>query len=139
MKKKKEITMTRNEALILNQVLTNVRISGMSLSSRRNLIGLKIELGKITKAVEDFQKESIEAHKPGNFEELQSDQSEKGKKAFSALVNDLEAKVREVLNPYCEENVTISFQRITSEDFEKLTEINDLTLAAYEFLNLKLL
>jgi len=136
---KKEVKMTRNEVAVLNQVLAEVKIKGMGVDARRCLVGLKLDLGRLMKSAEEFQKETIESHKPDNFDELQSNQTEEGKKEFETLVKDIDSKVREVLNPYFNEEVTVSFVGITQEEFDKLTDINDMTLAAFEFLNEKLL
>lgn len=130
--------MTRNEALILNQVLKDIRVSGMSVDARRKLIGLKIDLGGIAKVTDDFQSELIQAHKPSDFEKIQNDNTDEGKKAFALIASELDAKIVEVLNPYYAEDVSISYDGIKSDEFDKLTEVNDLTLAAYEFLNQKL-
>lgn len=136
---KKEVKMTRNEAAVLNQVLAEVKIKGMGVDARRCLVGLKLDLGRLMKSAEEFQKETIESHKPDNFDELQSSTTEEGKKEFEALAQEIDARVREILNPYYEEEVSINFCGIAQEEFDKLTDINDLTLAAFEFLNEKLL
>ena len=137
--KKKEVKMTRNEAAVLNQVLAEVKIKGMGVDARRCLVGLKLDLGRLMKSAEEFQKETIESHKPDNFDELQSSTTEEGKKEFEALAKEIDAKVREILNPYYEEEVSVLYEGITAEEFDKLTEANDLTLSAFEFLNQKLL
>ena len=136
---KKEVKFSRNEAAILNKVLENIKVKGMGVDARRSLIGLKVDLGRLVKSAEEFQKETIESHKPENFDELQSNQTEEGKKEFETLVKDIESKVREVLNPYFDEEVAVSFVGITQEEFDKLTDLNDMTLAAFEYLNEKLL
>lgn len=136
---KKEVKMTRNEAAVLNQVLAEVKIKGMGVDARRCLVGLKLDLGRLMKSAEEFQKETIESHKPDNFDELQSSTTEEGRKEFELLASEIDTKVREILNPYYEEEVTINFCGITQEEFDKLTDINDMTLAAFEFLNEKLL
>lgn len=136
---KKEVKMTRNEAAVLNQVLAEVKIKGMGVDARRCLVGLKLDLGRLIKSAEEFQKETIESHKPDNFDELQSSTTEEGRKEFELLASEIDTKVREILNPYYEEEVTINFCGITQEEFDKLTDINDMTLAAFEFLNEKLL
>ena len=136
---KKEVKMTRNEAAVLNQVLAEVKIKGMGVDARRSLVGLKLDLGRLMKSAEEFQKETIESHKPDNFDELQSSTTEEGKKEFEELAKDIDTKVREILNPYYEEEVSVLYEGITAEEFDKLTEANDLTLSAFEFLNQKLL
>lgn len=136
---KKEVKMTRNEATVLNQVLAGVKVTGMNVDTRRKLIGIKIDLGKLAKSGEEFQKETIDSHKPENFETLQSDKTEEGKKNFDVLSIEIDAKVREILNPYYEEEISISFDPITDEEFDKISEVNDLTLSAYEFINEKLM
>ena len=136
---KKEVKFSRNEAAVLNKVLENIKVKGMGVDARRSLIGLKVDLGRLVKSAEEFQKETIESHKPENFDELQSNQTEEGKKEFETLVKDIESKVREVLNPYFDEEVSVLYEGITAEEFDKLTEANDLTLSAFEFLNEKLL
>ena len=136
---KKEVKMTRNEVVVLNQLLSSVKVSGMPVDAKRKLIGLKIDMGRVAKSAEEFQKETIESHKPDNFDELQSSTTEEGKKEFEALAIEIDARVREILNPYYEEEVSINFCGIAQEEFDKLTDINDMTLAAFEFLNEKLL
>ena len=136
---KKEVKMRRNEASVLNRVLADVKIKGLGVDARRSLVGLKLDLGRLMKSAEEFQKETIESHKPDNFDELQSSTTEEGKKEFEALAIEIYARVREILNPYYEEEVAINFCGITPEEFDKLTDLNDLTLAAFEFLNSKLL
>ena len=136
---KKEVKLTRNEAAVLNQILSGVKVTGMSVDARRKLIGIKIDLGRVAKASEEFQKETIESHKPENFDELQANKTEEGKKEFETLAKDIDSKVREILTPYYDEEVSISFDAITNEEFDKLSEVNDLTLSAFEFLNQKLL
>ena len=136
---KKEVKMRRNEASVLNRVLADVKIKGLGVDARRSLVGLKLDLGRLMKSAEEFQKETIESHKPDNFDELQSSTTEEGKKEFEALAIEIDARVREILNPYYEEEVSINFCGIAQEEFDKLTDINDLTLAAFEFLNEKLL
>ena len=137
--KKKEVKMTRNEAAVLNQVLAEVKIKGMGVDARRCLVCLKLDLGRLMKSAEEFQKETIESHKPDNFDELQSSTTEEGKKEFEALAKEIDTKVREILRPYYEEEVSVLYEGITAEEFDKLTEANDLTLSAFEFLNQKLL
>jgi len=139
MKIKKTIKMTRNEAIILNQVLANVMVTGMSINARKKLICLKVELGKIHRDAEEYKNKTIESHKPKNFEDIQTDGSDEGRMAFDTLLKELDARVAEIINPYSEEFVEISSEKIASDEFDKLTEVNDLTLAAYEFLNQKLL
>ena len=136
---KKEVKFSRNEAAILNKVLENIKVKGMGVDARRSLIGLKVDLGRLVKSAEEFQKETIESHKPENFDELQSNQTEEGKKEFETLVKDIESKVSEVLNPYFDEEIAVSFVGITQDEFDKLTDLNDMTLAAFEYLNEKLL
>ena len=136
---KKEVKMTRNEVVVLNQLLSSVKVSGMPVDAKRKLIGLKIDMGRVAKLAEEFQKETIESHKPDNFDKLQADTTEEGRKEFELLASEIDTKVREILNPYYEEEVSINFCGIAQEEFDKLTDINDLTLAAFEFLNQKLL
>ena len=136
---KKEVKMTRNEVVVLNQILSSVKVSGMSVDAKRKLIGLKIDMGRVAKSAEEFQKETINSHKPDNFDKLQADTTEDGKKEFEALAKDIDTKVREILNPYYDEKVSVLYEGITAEECDKLTEANDLTLSAFEFLNEKLL
>ena len=136
---KKEVKMTRNEVVVLNQLLSSVKVSGMPVDAKRKLIGLKIDMGRVAKLAEEFQKETIESHKPDNFDKLQADTTEEGKKEFEELAKDIDTKVREILNPYYEEEISVLYEGITAEEFDKLTEANDLTLSAFEFLNQKLL
>ena len=135
----KEIKITRNEAIILNQVLAGIKVKGMGVDARRKMIGLKLDLGRMAKTAEDFQKQTVELHKPENFKELQAIDTEAGKKEFEKLSKEIESKVYEVLNPYYEELVTIQFDGIAAEEFDILSEQNELNLSALEFLNEKLL
>ena len=135
----KEIKITRNEAIILNQILAGIKVKGMGVDARRKMIGLKLDLGRMAKTAEDFQKQTVESHKPENFKELQAIDTEAGKKEFEKLSKEIESKVYEVLNPYYEELVTIHFDGIAAEEFDILSEQNELNLSALEFLNKKLL
>lgn len=136
---KKEVKMTRNEASVLNRVLADVKIKGLGVDARRSLVGLKLDLGHLIESAEEFQRETIEFHKPDNFDSLRMDKTEVGKKLFETVVKDIDSKVREVLNPYFEEEVVVSFAGITADEFDKLTDSNDMTLATFEYLNKKLL
>ena len=55
------------------------------------------------------------------------------------LEKEIDTKVREILRPYYDEEVSVLYEGITAEEFDRLTEANDLTLAAFEFLNEKLI
>ena len=136
---KKEVKMTRNEVVVLNQLLSSVKVSGMTVDAKRKLIGLKIDMGRVAKLAEEFQKETIESHKPDNFDELQSSTTEEGRKEFELLASEIDTKVREILRPYYDEEVSVLYEGITEEEFDRLTEANDLTLSAFEFINQKLL
>lgn len=142
---KKEVKMTRNEVFGLYRVLATIKVkrfepaTSLSPDAKRIVICYMLDLGKIVKAAEELQKTTIEALKPENFEELQKSKTEEGKKAFEELQKEYDKSVNEVISPYFAEEVTLMYEGITSEEFDKLSEINDLTLGTIVYLNEKLI
>ena len=142
---KKEIKMTRNEVFGLYRVLATIKVKrfepiiALSPDAKRVVIGYMLDLGKIVKTAEEFQKTTIEAHKPDNYDTLQASKSEAEKQEFDTLRKQFEESVGEVINPYFAEEVTVMYEGISPEEFDKLSEINDLTLGTIAYLNEKLI
>ena len=137
--KKKEVKLKRNEVFGLYRALLPIKVKGMEVNARRIIVGYMLDLGKIVKSTEEFQKVTIDAHKPENYEALQNSKEESDKKEFETLQKDIETSVLEIINPYFNEEVTVSSEGISSEEFDKLSELNDLTLGTIAYLNDKLI
>lgn len=136
---KKEVKLTRNEVFGLYRVLSPVKVKGMDVNSRRIIVGYMLDLGKIVKAAEEFQKVTVEAHKPENYETLQASKKESDKKEFEDMQKELEASANEIINPYFNEEVTLMYEGISSDELDKLADLNDFTLGTTVFLNEKLI
>jgi len=143
---KKEVKMKRSEVFNLYRTLATIKVKkfepntiALGLDAKRIIIGYMLDLGKIVKAAEEFQKTTIDSHKPDNYDVLQSAKSEIEKQEFEVLRKRFEESLNEVINPYFGEEVTVMYEGISSEEFDKLSEINDLTLGTIAYLNEKLI
>lgn len=130
--------------MLFNPVLDGVKLTGVSKEDRISLIKLKIELGKIAKELEEFEKVVIESFKDDNYKSLEQeaskeDATEEDKENFKKLQEEVNKKINESCIEEYNKEVCIECDPISSETFFNVISTVDLTaLGGYEYIYNKL-
>lgn len=128
------INATKFELEQLNQFTSTLKVNGLEKESKIKLIKLKIELSKIVKEIDEFRKTTVDSIKPDNYDELQQDLTEKGKRKFEEAQKELNTKFQEIVVPFYNTLVSIEFEKLTPDEYFSLMAENDLPeLAGYEY------
>ena len=128
------INATKFELEQLNQFTSTLKVNGLEKESKIKLIKLKIELSKIVKEIDEFRKTTVDSIKPDNYDELQQDLTEKGKKKFEEVQKELNTKFQEIVVPFYNTQVSIEFEKLTPDEYFSLMADNDLPeLSGYEY------
>lgn len=130
--------------MLVNPALDGVKINEVSKEDRVNLIKLKIQLGKINKELQDYEKTVIDSFKDDNYTNLESkanssEATDEDKQKFEELQKEINSKINEILIEEYNKEVEVECEPISEETFYKTITTVDLTaLGGYEYLYNKL-
>lgn len=143
---KKVLKTTRIEAeQTLNQFIGKLKLEGLSVDAKVELVKLKLQLTKVVAENNEFRNTTIASvEKPNNYSELQkeanaADATEEDKNTFAEVQKQYNEKLIEVLAPYFNEEVELAFGYISEKDFYELVAHNDVnSVYGYEYVYDKL-
>lgn len=130
--------------MLINPALEGVKLNDISKEDRIKLIKLKIQLGKISKDLQDYEKTVVDSFKDDNYTNLESKANDKeatedDKKNFEELQKEINAKINEILIEEYNKEVEIECEPIEEDTFYNAISTVDLTaLGGYEYLYNKL-
>lgn len=130
--------------VLFNPALDGVKLNDVDKDDRIKLIKFKIELGKIVKELEEFDKTVVESLKDDHYKELEEasnkeDATEKTKEEFKNLQESINKKINECAIEEYNKEVELDFDGISEDTFYKTMSTVDLTaLGGYEYIYNKL-
>lgn len=112
----------RSDVLNLNAIVGDSFLGEGSKESNKEIMKFKQALTQEATEIELFQKATVQSIKTERFKELlDKKQSEdlKGKelKEFEGLNSEIEKKLNDILNEYFMEDVELSYNKISEDDF----------------------
>lgn len=129
----------------LNPFIGNIKVEGMSGDGKVALVYFKIELGKLSREIDEFRKTTIASiDKPKNYDDLKvksevKDATEEDKQAYKEVEAEYNKAFNEIALPYFNEVIEIPFEYISEDDFKVLIKNNDLkVIFGYEYIYEKL-
>lgn len=142
---KEELTFSKFEVKVLfNPAMDGVKLIDIDKEDRIKLIKLKIELGKVAKELEEYEKTVVESFKDETYKQLEEgstkeDATEEIKKEFKELQESITAKVNEVCVEEYNKEIHITCAAISEDTFFKFISTVDLvSLGGYEYIYNKL-
>ena len=113
--------LTRKEAIELDVVLTNKKVTKFSDEVVFAMIDNKISLSKIAKEMDEAKRIASESCKP---EELKAE----GAETTRELENKWNAKFNEYMSKYLDEEVEVELSTLSKGDFKTIVSENGMTI-----------
>lgn len=130
--------------VLFNPALDGMKLNDVDKEDRVKLIKLKIELGKIVRELEEFEKTLVESFKDDEYKSLEEssnkeDATEETKEEFKKLQESINKKINECAVEEYNKTVDIDFDGISEDTFYKVASTIDLAaLGGYEYIYNKL-
>lgn len=130
--------------MLFNPALDGVKLTDIEKEDRIKLIKLKIQLGKIAKELEEYDKAVVESFKDSEYTSLEekansTDATEEIKKEFEELQQKINTKINETCVEEYNKEIDIESEHISEDTFFKAISTVDLVgLGGYEYLYNKL-
>lgn len=140
-----KIKLSKFEVKVLfNPALDGVKLNDVDKEDRIKLIKLKIELGKIVRELEEFDKTVVESLKDDHYKSLEEDSNKEDatdevKEEFKNLQESINKKINECAIEEYNKEIELDFDGISEDTFYKIMSTVDLTaLGGYEYIYNKL-
>lgn len=130
--------------MIFNHALSSIKINDVSKEDKRNLIKLKIELGKVQSELDAYEKSVVESLKNEEYTEgekaaQEPDATEEVKEKFKELQTKLEKSANELCMEEYNKEISIECAHLTDETFYMIADSFDMTmLGGYDYIYNKL-